>query len=435
MNAALPDWQPEIDADADLGPLHYRATGSGIAVIAPLGFGTNLDGLDAAYGQRTFLDAIGSGHELITYEQRLAGSDAGSEEAAWRQRGEDLWRVADAAGVERAVLYGVFDAGHTIAHAASLQPHRVLGLIFNLVPPAIGVGDPHLGVTDAAAEEWFGHSGLTAKRRAEEALTAIGIGRSDAVELAESWDETQPPEAKDDGFALLRRASLDGIAQSLQVRALVIEPQRRPAISGWGKTLAGMLPKARLIRPARAGEMLGGIHGFLAIVDMDEGHYASRMAADVSGAAGETEQAVAALRRIVVPVVDTLSSERAAEMACRLGRPQQAEIVLVHVVEVPLSRPLVPEDTPERMRGERALQLGQAIATRHGMSSRALLRFERSAAHGILRVAREEKSDLIVMAFGEKKRVDPTGFSNTMREVLRNAPCEVLIDHAQRVRG
>jgi nucleotide-binding universal stress UspA family protein len=435
MNSALSDQPARTSAEVVNQPLPYRATGSGLALIAPLCFGTNLEGLDSSYGQRSFLDAIGSGHELIAFEQRPMSRLSGDAEESWRQRGEDLWKIADAAGVERAILYGVFDAGHTIAHAASLQPNRVLGLIFNLVPPAIGVEDPHLGVPDSMAEAWFGHSGLTAGRRAEEALTTIGLNKSDAGELAQAWGETQPPEAKESGFELLRRANLDDVAESLKVRSLVIEPQRRPAVAGWGKTLASMLPQARLIRPSRAGETLGGIHGFLALIDIDEGHYASRVAADVSGAAGETAQAVAALRRIVVPVVDTLSSERAAEMACRLGGPQQAEIVLVHVVEVPLSRPLVPEDTPDRRRGERALQLGQAIATRHGMASRSHLLFERSAAHGILRLAREESVDLIVMAFGEKRRVEPTGFTSTMREVLRHAPCEVLIDHAQRVQA
>jgi nucleotide-binding universal stress UspA family protein len=433
MNASLPDWERDANAVTVRVPLPHRATGSGIAVIAPLCFGTTLAGLDSTYSQRSFLDAIGAGQELITYEQGSWTHVSGDAADVWRQRGEDLWKVADAAGVERAVLYGVFDAGHTIAHAAALQPDRVLGLIFNLVPPTIGVQDPWAGVTESAAEEWFGLSGLTTRRRAEAALSAIGIGRNDVAELAVAWEETQPSDVKETGFALLRRADLRNVTQNLPARSLVIEPQRRPAIAGWGKALAGMLPNARLIRPARAGETLGGIHGFLALVDIDEGHFASRVAADVSGAVGETEQAVAALRRIVVPVVDTLSSERAAEMACRLGRSQQAEIVLVHIVEVPLTRPLVPEDTPERRRGERALQLGQAIVTRHGMTSRARLLFERSAAHGILRAAREENVDLIVMAFGEKKRVEQSGFSSTMREVLRHAPCEVLIDHAHGV--
>jgi nucleotide-binding universal stress UspA family protein len=117
-------------------------------------------------------------------------------------------------------------------------------------------------------------------------------------------------------------------------------------------------------------------------------------------------------------------------MACRLGAPQQAEIVLVHVVEIPLTRPLTDEDGPDRKRGEKALQVGHAIVSRHGMRSRGRLLFERSAAHGILRAATEDAADLIVMALSEKRHRDPTDIGSTMREVLRRAPCEVLIDQS-----
>jgi nucleotide-binding universal stress UspA family protein len=176
--------------------------------------------------------------------------------------------------------------------------------------------------------------------------------------------------------------------------------------------------------------MLGGIHGFLALIDIDEGHYASRVAPELTGAVGAAEHSVASLARIVVPVVDTVSSERAAEMACRLGAPQQAEIVLVHVVEVPLTQALGDAGGPERDRAEKALHLGQAIVGRHGMRSRTRLLFERSAGSGIVRVAKEEGADVIVMARGEKRQTVPTEMSPTMRDVLRHAPCEVLIDQA-----
>ncbi|HTE84880.1 MAG TPA: universal stress protein, partial [Dehalococcoidia bacterium] len=378
------------------------------------------------------INAIGSGHELIAYDQRGSGRSAPLQFLnSWEQRGADLWSIADAAGIERAVLYGVFDAGFTIAQAAAQQPGRVLGMIFNLVPPAVGVLDPKEGITQTLADAWFGSSPLSARQRAESALQSIGLAARDAESLAIAWESAGPHVQ---GQQLLRRADLRPLTPCLGARSLVIEPQHRPAIAGWGASLAAMLPNAHLARPAGAGEMLGAIHGFLALIDLDEGHYASRLAADVSAAVGETEHAVTALKRIVVPVVDSVSSERAAEMACRLGRPQQAEIVLVHVVEVPLSRALAEESGPARERGEKALHLGQAIVARHGMRSRTRLLFERSATHGILRVAREEGADLIVMAIGEKRRPDPAEMSATMKEVLRSASCEVLIDKGQRAR-
>jgi len=179
--------------------------------------------------------------------------------------------------------------------------------------------------------------------------------------------------------------------------------------------------------------MLGGIHGFLGVIDIDEGHYASRISPDFSAVIGAAERSVTSLRRIVVPVVDTVSSERAAEMACRLGVLQQAEIVLVPVVAVPLTRSRDEVNTAERARGVKALNLGQAIVARHDMKSRTRLLVERSAAGGILRTAAEEQADLIVMAMGVKRSLVPAEMGHTMRKVLRRAPCEVLIDQAEGV--
>lgn len=433
MTAIALDAASEVRyAPTDGGRLAYHGLGTGIAVIAPLCFGTTLAGLQSAIGQHSFLNAIGAGHELIAYDQRGAG---GSRECApvedWQQRGADLWAVADAAGIERAVLYGVFDAGLTIAHAAAQQPDRVLGLIFNRVPPAIGVSETALGLTETLAESWFGDSKLPLRARALAALQGIGVGAADAEALVCAWETPEPPSSPAQELQLLRNADLRPLAGSLTARSLVIEPQRPPAISGWGRTLSALLPNARLIRPGRAGEMLGGIHGFLALIDIDSGHYASHLAPDQSGAVGAAEHSVTSLQRIVVPVVDTVSSERAAEMACRLGGPQQAEIVLVHIVEVPLTRALAEQSGPERERGAKALHLGEAIVASHGMRSRARLLFERSASNGIVRVAKEECADLIVMARGEKRQTVPAEMSTTMREVLRHAPCEVLIDQAQ----
>src|SRR5207248_9333072 len=121
-----------------------RRAGQGLAILSPLSFGVTNDGLSHAPGQSAFLDALASGFDLLTYDQRGSGqsSDAGAA-LDWEQLGADRWRVADAAGIERAVLYGVADAGYTITHAAALQPGRVLGMIFNLVNPKFAPDAAH----------------------------------------------------------------------------------------------------------------------------------------------------------------------------------------------------------------------------------------------------------------------------------------------------
>ena len=46
---------------------------------------------------------------------------------------------------------------------------------------------------------------------------------------------------------------------------------------------------------------------------------------------------VSSLNRILVPLVESLVSERAVELACRLASDRQTEIILGSVIVVPLS--------------------------------------------------------------------------------------------------
>ncbi|MGI8551812.1 MAG: alpha/beta fold hydrolase [Dehalococcoidia bacterium] len=409
--------------------------GSGIALINPLSYRTTLSGLAETTSQRPFLAAVGAGHQLVIYDQRGVGAskEAGPSQS-WEQRGEDLWAIADAAGVERAVLYGVFDGGYTIAHAALQQPDRVLGLVFNFVPPVfVATSDYPYGLPAATVAEAYGSAIQSDHGRQMLAMRSVGINEADAALLVFAWERDAPAATLDQLKVLLQKADLRPIAPSVPVRSLVIEPQRRALIAGWGRALADLLPRGRLIHPANTGEMLGGIHGFLAIIQIDEGNYASKVSSAFSTGVGDAKRSVTSLHRILVPVVDTLSSERAAEMACRLGAEQQAEIVLVHVIEVPLTRSLADVSKDERERGLKALHFGQAIVAQHGLQSRIRDFTERSAATGILRAAADEHADLIVMAMGEKRGRDPSKVGRTMQEVLRRAPCEVLIDQSHGV--
>jgi uncharacterized protein YhhL (DUF1145 family) len=69
---------------------------------------------------------------------------------------------------------------------------------------------------------------------------------------------------------------------------------------------------------------------------------------------------VEAARTILVPILDLFYSERAVELACRLGRMQNATIVLAYIVEVPrlltLDAPLPPAISE---RAQKALEQAQ----------------------------------------------------------------------------
>ena len=134
------------------------------------------------------------------------------------------------------------------------------------------------------------------------------------------------------------------------------------------------------------------------------------------------------LHTVVVPVVRALSSERAVELACRLAEPQQAKIILVHVVEVPLSLPLDAAMPSQRQAGEESLAVGVTICETHELECEGSIVPARSAWEGILRVARERHADLIVVGLDAKSRRPGEELSRNVAQVVRRAPCEVLVD-------
>lgn len=139
---------------------------------------------------------------------------------------------------------------------------------------------------------------------------------------------------------------------------------------------------------------------------------------------------VQALHRILVPVVETVPATRAVELACRLGHDQKAEIVLAHVVEVPLTLSLDAEMPAQEAAGRQALESAAVIAGRHNLPIRSRITTARYAADGILNIAREEDVNVIVMGVGIKRRNVPDQLGRTANEVLRRSPYEVILDKA-----
>ncbi len=137
---------------------------------------------------------------------------------------------------------------------------------------------------------------------------------------------------------------------------------------------------------------------------------------------------VTALQRILVPVSGRRSTERAVELACRLGLAQKAEIILAYVLEVPFTLSL---DTPvptEEAKGQEALHTARLIVEQHGLPVSTKIVPHRYASAGILHLAKEEQVDAIVMSAGSERPGPAEGLGRTSREVLKRAGCEVIVD-------
>ncbi len=138
---------------------------------------------------------------------------------------------------------------------------------------------------------------------------------------------------------------------------------------------------------------------------------------------------VEAARTILVPILDLFYSKRAVELACRLGRLQNATIVLAYTIEVPrvlgLDSPL-PEEINER--AQKALGQAEQIVERHGLTAITDIVRAREADEGIRRAARSYQADLIVLGVQFAENRVPGLFARTAESLLRRPPCELIID-------
>jgi nucleotide-binding universal stress UspA family protein len=141
----------------------------------------------------------------------------------------------------------------------------------------------------------------------------------------------------------------------------------------------------------------------------------------------KARQSVSALHRILVPTTHDGASERAVELACRLGALQKAEIVLAYVVEVPFTLSLNTPLPAEESRGQDSLHTAQFIVQQHGLPVTTRLIPHRNLWGGIVHLAHEEQADAIVMGV-DGGTGQPEGIGRIAQEVVKWAECEVILD-------
>lgn len=150
--------------------------------------------------------------------------------------------------------------------------------------------------------------------------------------------------------------------------------------------------------------------------DVDR-HVAERAAAATEGAE---------FTRILVPTLGTISSDRMVALGCKLARPDEAELEVLYVVEVPMSLPATAEIPEQTLKASEALAEAELIGRTHGVRVRGRVTKARFAGKAIVDVAEREGSDLVILAAPPTKRHGEWG--RTIEYVLRNAPCDVIVE-------
>lgn len=132
-------------------------------------------------------------------------------------------------------------------------------------------------------------------------------------------------------------------------------------------------------------------------------------------------------RRILVPLKMGEIGEEVLATAIRYAEENGAEVRVLHVLRVPLSMPLDGE-LDEREAGALAdIVDAREIADEHGVEVEARVVRARSISEAIVAEAAAGDIGLIILGSAPRWRTQSRFFSPTVDEVLRRAPCEVMV--------
>jgi APA family basic amino acid/polyamine antiporter len=130
---------------------------------------------------------------------------------------------------------------------------------------------------------------------------------------------------------------------------------------------------------------------------------------------------------ILVPLKLGPIGEEMVATAVKLAQESGASVWALHVVRVPMERPLDEELADEDERATEALAEAQLLGSDHGVEVKGKTVRARSIGAAIVDQAKELGVDLIVVGSSPKWRRQSRFFSPTVEYVLKKAPCEVLV--------
>jgi basic amino acid/polyamine antiporter, APA family len=141
------------------------------------------------------------------------------------------------------------------------------------------------------------------------------------------------------------------------------------------------------------------------------------------------EQAVPTVTfsKILVPMKLGEIGEEMVATAVRLAQERGSEIEALHVIKVPLDKPLDADLPDEEERAAASLAEAQLLGADHGVVVRGTTVRARSIGEAIVAEAERTNADLIVLGSAPRWRRQSRFFSPTVDYVLKKAPCEVLI--------
>ena len=141
-----------------------------------------------------------------------------------------------------------------------------------------------------------------------------------------------------------------------------------------------------------------------------------------------SERSTPVFKRAVIALAGGTRDERIIRLVSELARPQAAEMVGVHVVEIGWSMPLDADIAARSEEVQQVLDRAEIVAEQAKMRLEPVLLQARDVGPALVDEAAERDADLLVLGLAYRKRFGGDfALGRTIPYVLQHAPCAVWV--------
>jgi nucleotide-binding universal stress UspA family protein len=141
-----------------------------------------------------------------------------------------------------------------------------------------------------------------------------------------------------------------------------------------------------------------------------------------------SERSTPVFKRAVIALAGGTRDERIIRLVSELARPQAAEVVGVHVVEIGWSMPLDADIASRSEEVQQVLDRAEIVAEQAKMRLEPVLLQARDVGPALVDEAAERDADLLVVGLAYRKRFGGDfALGRTIPYVLQHAPCAVWV--------
>lgn len=132
--------------------------------------------------------------------------------------------------------------------------------------------------------------------------------------------------------------------------------------------------------------------------------------------------------KVLVALRDAQSVESLVTLACQISSGMDADLIALHVVEIPMATPIEADDEILDRPGQEMLAHAKQYASQQFSRQMAskLLR-ARQAGEAIVGEASEQGIDTLVMGYHQPHTLGEILLGSTVQYVARHAPCRVIV--------